>query len=178
MPARVMTNELADQITQMRDEGITLREIADMLGVAVSTISRADNNRGREYKPVLKQPRGTPRDYIPEPEPELPRPHGYEMPKRDAPAYDVLVYNIEGMEGVELSRKFVYYPNIWDMCRLCRDAGIQRAGALNFQHYGNCLAKGVREIEGIIISAGGKQIGEYLITKLTNEAVHPQEVCR
>lgn len=177
MPARVMTNELADQITQMRDEGITLREIADMLGVAVSTISRADNNRGREYKPAAA-PRSTPKDFIPDPEPERPRPHGYEMPKRDAPAYDVLVYNIEGMEGVELSRQYVYYPNIWDMCRLCRDAGIRRAGTLNFQDHVNCLKRGIREIKGIIISAGGKQIGEYLITKLTGAAVHPQEVCR
>lgn len=174
MPAKVLTNELADQIAQMRDEGMLLREIANKLGIAMSSVSRADNNRGREYKPAAA-PRSTPKDFIPDPEPERPRPHGYEMPKRDAPAYDVLVYNIEGMEGVELSRQFVYYPNIWDMCRLCRDAGIPRAGTLNFQHYGNCLAKGIREIEGIIISAGGKQIGEYLITKLTNEAVHPQE---
>ncbi len=166
--------EVIEQIKRMRAEGASVSEVAEALEVSRTTVLNYEKE-GRLPKPT-RVSQASRMDYIPEEEPESPRPYGYEMPKREADAYDVLLFNVKGMGNAEISRMFKHYPNYWDMRRLCRDGGF--TDAMDFFDYDDCFQKGIEEVNGEILSIGGAKIGEFLITILMQENVHPQELFR
>ena len=168
--------EIVTQIKQLHAEGEMTSEIAKRFELSRTTVV---NYLRMDDPPRPDAPkRSDLKNYIPDQEQDSVRPHGYELPKRDEDAYDVLIFNVQGMGTKEYVGRLKYYPNLWDMCRLCAEAGIPKAGTLNFLDYDNCFERGIKEIEGEIQSLGGAKVGEYLITKLTNNPVHPQELLR
>lgn len=90
--------------------------------------------------------------------------------------YEVFMFNVRHKRGLEATMYTHFYPNHADMMRLCRKYGI---GASDFEDTNNCMDPNVRVIYGRVIgNTSNHAIGEYQITKLTNDPVTVDELLR
>lgn len=162
-----VTSKMVQEMIQLREQGARNCDIARRMGISDSTVSVYLKHGGYRQREIGD--RDT--DLVPG---ERWVVKGYEKPKRDKPHYEVLIFNLVDQPKFEATRRFVYYPNLTDMLDFCHENGCSRA--IDFEDRDDCFKE--KYVYGSIFSSGHAVIGEYLISRLGPEPVHPQETFR